>query len=96
MQPDSSSSQELASSILVLQYSCLAAIVVYFYDYLMTFSLEVEVVWGRKMSANITLLLLNRYMTLFAYIPTSVLLFNRPENLVLNLGVLLLPVFLER
>ncbi len=46
----------------------------------MTFSLEVEVVWGREMSANISLLLLNRYMTLFAYIPTSVLLFSRPEN----------------
>ncbi len=46
----------------------------------MSFSLEVEVVWGRKMSANMSLLLLNRYMMLFAYIPTSVLLFNRPGN----------------
>jgi len=52
----------------------------------MSFSLEAEVVWGRKMSANMSLLLLNRYMTLFAYIPTSVLLFNRPGNFGIELG----------
>lgn len=31
------------------------------------------------MTANMALLLLNRYMTLIAYVPTSVLLFNHPK-----------------
>ncbi|KLO06912.1 hypothetical protein SCHPADRAFT_945724 [Schizopora paradoxa] len=78
MTDSSGDPEEIASSIIVLQYSCLAAIVLYFYDFLLTFSQEVTVIWGRKMSKNMALLLLNRYLTLFAYIPTSTLLFDQP------------------
>ena len=52
--------------------------VLYFYDFLLTTFEEVNIVWGRKVSKNMALLLLNRYLTLFAYIPTSILLFYRP------------------
>ncbi|KLO06911.1 hypothetical protein SCHPADRAFT_674495 [Schizopora paradoxa] len=67
---------ERIASLVVLRYICLAATVLYVYDFFLTLPLEVEIVWGFKLTKNMVLLLLNRYLTLFAGIPIVALLFH--------------------
>ncbi|KAH8119259.1 hypothetical protein DFH11DRAFT_1563932 [Phellopilus nigrolimitatus] len=71
---------DAVESIVSLQYLCLAAIVVLYYDHIITFHLEIKQIWRQKFSLSSYIFILNRYLTFFGYIPIVYFLFNSPDN----------------
>jgi len=62
----------------VLQYSCLACITFLYYDHMITFPTEVDLIWRHKFSFVTVLFLLNRYAAFLGYLPIIVFIFNLP------------------
>ncbi|EJD03110.1 uncharacterized protein FOMMEDRAFT_156482 [Fomitiporia mediterranea MF3/22] len=67
-------------SIAALQYYCLAAIVILYYDFVLTFHQEIQRIWKQKISIVSCIFVLNRYLTCLGYIPIVYFLFNSPTS----------------
>ncbi|EJD03109.1 uncharacterized protein FOMMEDRAFT_28692 [Fomitiporia mediterranea MF3/22] len=67
-------------SIATLQYYCLAAIVILYYDFALTFRQEIQRIWKQKISIVSCIFVLNRYLTCLGYIPIVYFLFNSPDS----------------
>jgi len=67
-------------NIATFQYYTTAAIALFYYEYLITFSREVHFAWRREFSYMSILFLLLRYTTLLAYAPTLLFTVNPPGN----------------
>ena len=53
-----------------------ATVVLFYYDYFLTFGAEVFHIWPQPISVNTSLFFLNRYITFFGNIVSFVLLFS--------------------
>ncbi|KAN0111760.1 hypothetical protein V8E52_008140 [Russula decolorans] len=68
-------SKELTSLLFQPFYIQLAAITLYYYDYILTFAAEVSHVWPQPISMNTFLFFCNRYISFFGNIAAVILLF---------------------
>ncbi|KLO05185.1 hypothetical protein SCHPADRAFT_733824 [Schizopora paradoxa] len=68
------------TAIATFQYYTTSAIVLFYYEYLLTLDREVRLVWKRRFSSLSILFLCLRYTTFLAYIPTLLFVVNPPNN----------------
>ncbi|KAI5117895.1 hypothetical protein M0805_001552 [Coniferiporia weirii] len=73
--------QEATEQIFILQYYTIASITILYYDHINTFPVEVQRIWGRRLTLSSTLFLLNRYITSLGYLPIIYFIFNPPDDM---------------
>ncbi len=69
---------ELHSHTMRFFWYCSSAFL--YYDHLLTFAQELEVIWKAKPSFVNALFILNRYITFFGYVPILIFLFYSPSD----------------
>ncbi|TDL23571.1 hypothetical protein BD410DRAFT_787419 [Rickenella mellea] len=71
---------DAVEKIIALQYVCLVAITLLYYDHILTLRDEIKHIWRRKLSPISIVFLLNRYTSFFGYMPIIFFFFNSPRN----------------
>ena len=64
-----------------LKYYALACVALLYYDWILTLPLEIRRVWASKFTFGTYLFFINRYVSVIAYIPIVLSLFNPPWDI---------------